>query len=989
MKGKKIVLSLAASLGAVAGLAACKDNVEEVTKYNVIFMNGDEVLSETEVVEGEYFAIPSAPAAAEGYYFAGWDGNNDGQADDVTKATADITYKAVFEALPEGAKTVTFKNGDTIVGVVLYNSGDEDIVEPQVPAKAGYTGSWEAYELNGEDIVVNASYVATRYFVNYVVDGVTISRLPFTVENPQVTAPQVPTKEGYSAAWETYSLDGVTSDIYVNAIYTANPLTINDFLGIYNNGEETISVTPTEVEVYFYDTDFDRYVTRTFVADSEESDYYFKVEGNNLNLYDYMDEVQKSYQLIDGKLVANTNKVEVSTWGSYEYKVDGVVSATLKIDEDGFLYTVGDKVYDAAYAIENDAIVVMVGEDSITFNLNSNNNYELTVGNDTQEFVKVVPTEWYGTYYYAQNYPSQITISAEALNDIKLVKDGFEYQGTTFIPTDSGSLNYIDWSGNLAEEKEYDSEGNPIILGLAEYVKLENQAVPESLYGLYRGSYSTVTISEEGVTVYGTLVPMSSVVYSVGKTSDGDEIRLLSANGNNFEVGDGTLSDYSTYYKSNVEDTTSLNTTIPAEYDAYKNILYTGSGLLFEMTDNSISYSASGYGSLKFYVDDAKKIHIFKSTSYAIADEIIVEIVDGKLMVDGVEYAAFNIALDDIIGTYLNGDNEIVVTADGINYLGDEYAKADLTISVYSIKLTDTVTLVYDPDTLSFIVGGVSYTYSPTLSLQIPEEMYGSYFSSAMGQIKIDKSGVYYIDLYNNSNTCSVVIDGNNYSLSYVLYGSKTSIDLTYNETDKQFVDGDNVYTKLLAQVVPSTWVEGTYEAKVMSWGSEVTYSVVIDGNSITYVNNWGEASSNLIIVSDTNFYIGTNSFVYDVEAHTISANIPGAGSVVFEFVSSNDGGNSEASTEINSAMIGTWTGTGTTDEYWTVEIVDEDGTVTLAWANGIGSTLNSFSYTVIDENTIKDVAGYQFHYDADRSMLIVTDTFEDLIVAELTLGGR
>ena len=87
--------------------------------------------------------------------------------------------------------------------------------------------------------------------------------------------------------------------------------------------------------------------------------------------------------------------------------------------------------------------------------------------------------------------------------------------------------------------------------------------------------------------------------------------------------------------------------------------------------------------------------------------------------------------------------------------------------------------------------------------------------------------------------------------------------------------------------------------------------------------------------------------------------------------------------------MIGTWTGTGTTDEYWTVEIVDEDGTVTLAWANGIGSTLNSFSYTVIDENTIKDVAGYQFHYDADRSMLIVTDTFEDLIVAELTLGGR
>ena len=71
MKGKKIVLSLAASLGAVAGLAACKDNVEEVTKYNVIFMNGDEVLSETEV--DEFLQLSRNKLENNGYdvYFTG------------------------------------------------------------------------------------------------------------------------------------------------------------------------------------------------------------------------------------------------------------------------------------------------------------------------------------------------------------------------------------------------------------------------------------------------------------------------------------------------------------------------------------------------------------------------------------------------------------------------------------------------------------------------------------------------------------------------------------------------------------------------------------------------------------------------------------------------------------------------------------------------------------------------------------------------------
>ena len=114
--------------------------------------------------------------------------------------------------------TVTFVADGETVGTVTYTEGDDSILEPEVPAKDHYTGAWEAYTLDG-DVTVNAVYTLKEYTVTFVADGATVATEGYTIDNTTVTAPEVPAKEGYTGAWEAYEL--TSGDITVNAVYTA------------------------------------------------------------------------------------------------------------------------------------------------------------------------------------------------------------------------------------------------------------------------------------------------------------------------------------------------------------------------------------------------------------------------------------------------------------------------------------------------------------------------------------------------------------------------------------------------------------------------------------------------------------------------------------------------------------------------------------------------------------------------------------------------
>ena len=70
------------------------------------------------------------------------------------------------------------------------------------------------------DVAIEARFFseAIEYTITFVVDGETVSTDTYTVEDKEITVPEVPAKEGYVGAWEAYEL--TTGNITVNAVYT-------------------------------------------------------------------------------------------------------------------------------------------------------------------------------------------------------------------------------------------------------------------------------------------------------------------------------------------------------------------------------------------------------------------------------------------------------------------------------------------------------------------------------------------------------------------------------------------------------------------------------------------------------------------------------------------------------------------------------------------------------------------------------------------------
>ncbi len=984
MKGKKIVASLALALGAFSGLVAC-DNTEDKPEgkdpvtYTVIFKNGDVELSNEKIEQGDFYKIPANPTAPEGKYFVGWDGNNDGNVDELKAATADITYVAVFadkniEVVEEGldAKTISFKNeaGD-VIGVVLYVPGQEDeIVEPQVPAKVGYDGSWANYELNGDNIEVSPVYSLHQYRVSFVADGKQVAVAQYNIENKNINVPTVPAKEGYTGAWEEYVLD--SGDKVVNAVYTKNPISVNDILGTYYNGQESLYIGYDSIVLHAYNDIFERYTDTTYYTEEIYNDpesgaeYYYKIEGDIINLYDYNGKVEKSYQIVGNDVVAITDKLTVSTWGTYEYKVDGQVVSQLLINEEGISYIVGDKVYDAAIELENDAISIRLDDEDVQFNLNGNYNYELKSADSVQEFVKVVPQDWYGTYYYANNNPNQVVINDSSLNQLKLVEGGFEYQGTTFIVTESGTLNYLDYSGNIHLEEEYEN-GQVVNSWPAEYVKLQEAEVPEELYGIYRSTYDTMIISADGISVFGKLA--ESVIYTYGTNSNGEKIEFLNIDGSSYTISTdrSKISSFSSYFKSYpVEDISSLSKEIPTIFDAYKGKLYVDeNGNLFQISnDGEVSYAADGYDGSQYYFVDGDAIYIFKTASYALSDQIKIEIVEDKLLLDSKELSQFNVNLSDILGIYLNADSQIVISENGIKYLDVDYAVENIEISVYNIKLNDEITLVYNPDNSSLNVNDDIYSYSSTLSAGVPQEWFGEYLN-----LTINENGVYIGS--NSYSIDSIDVEAKKMNVSYISFGWPIEYELTYNPEDGTFSDDQgNNYPKLLEKVVKEEWV-GVWS------GSDAygDYEITITADGMSY-SQYGMLYSDWYVIGENDFIVGDYNISYDSAKDVMI--LDAYGSIVELSKSSSEPGGEEPvdptptpSEGLSDVWYGNWQAE---DDFGVYKLVVSDDSFEFYDAYSSGY---AYSYTYVSEYEIEvssELFGgsYTLTYDSELNVIIL-----------------
>lgn len=179
--------------------------------YNVAFVNGDEVVSEAEVFEGETAAAPETPAAPAGnsiksYVFAGW-------------FAGDVQYTAELAITSE----MTFEARFDVVYTEKYASlqaAAQALAAAETPAEQGaavkamreiYQSLTEAEiadaAAEGIDFAVYEQMLEKLYQVTFTVDGEEVLRAEL-YEGEAIAAPADPVKESENIVIDSYAFVG-------------------------------------------------------------------------------------------------------------------------------------------------------------------------------------------------------------------------------------------------------------------------------------------------------------------------------------------------------------------------------------------------------------------------------------------------------------------------------------------------------------------------------------------------------------------------------------------------------------------------------------------------------------------------------------------------------------------------------------------------------------------------------------------------------------
>lgn len=139
--------------------------------------------------------------------------------------------------------SATFMVDGEVFETCYFTAELPEILEPEVPAKDGYTARWEDYTLGTESITVNAIYEAIEYTITFV--GYEADPIVFTVETmADVVFPTLPTEDGYDIYWDKTEADITLSDMTVNYVREIAKYTVT-FVGV--DGIDPIVYTADEM----------------------------------------------------------------------------------------------------------------------------------------------------------------------------------------------------------------------------------------------------------------------------------------------------------------------------------------------------------------------------------------------------------------------------------------------------------------------------------------------------------------------------------------------------------------------------------------------------------------------------------------------------------------------------------------------------------------------------------------------------------------------
>ncbi len=154
----------------------------------------------------------------------------------VSMPAHDLTLTAETEPVTYFAE---FISQGRSVGKIPYTVNDTSVSEPDVIEKTGYNGKWQDYSLAPGGITVFSVYTPVTYTAYFKASGKTVAAASFNVETDSLSLPAVPEKDGYTGEWEEYTV--VPHDITVNAVYTPNTYYVTFKIA---ETEEIIAVVP-------------------------------------------------------------------------------------------------------------------------------------------------------------------------------------------------------------------------------------------------------------------------------------------------------------------------------------------------------------------------------------------------------------------------------------------------------------------------------------------------------------------------------------------------------------------------------------------------------------------------------------------------------------------------------------------------------------------------------------------------------------------------
>jgi uncharacterized repeat protein (TIGR02543 family) len=190
----------------------------EINSYEVTFMDYDDVVLKTDMVDHGSAASSPVDPIREGYTFIGWDHACE-------TITSDLVIRALYEI---NSYEVTFKDyDDAVLKTDMVDHGSE-ASPPIDPIREGYTFiGWDhAYETITNDLVIRALYEINSYEVTFKDYDDAVFKTDMVDHGAAASPPAEPIREGYTFIGWDAPFTNVRADLTLTAQYQINRYTI-------------------------------------------------------------------------------------------------------------------------------------------------------------------------------------------------------------------------------------------------------------------------------------------------------------------------------------------------------------------------------------------------------------------------------------------------------------------------------------------------------------------------------------------------------------------------------------------------------------------------------------------------------------------------------------------------------------------------------------------------------------------------------------------